>query len=226
MLGHKKYNEKGWKLDLALELSVYKLVLNSSIFAKIILLVLLNLSIVSWAIMLQKYFFISTYKSELSRFLKTLTKQANPAHIENSCAHFSSGSAKTMPILLLRLIQTNKGGNLLISPGPIVNNVAMHEANKLTKWMEVLAASANISPLIGLLGTVWGVMYSFINIGQMGSANIAAVAPGIAEALITTIAGLCVAIPAMAGHNVLTGVINECLDFLDRISEYALSVVQ
>ena len=67
-------------------------------------------------------------------------------------------------------------------------------------------------------------MYSFINIGQQGSASIAAVAPGIAEALITTIAGLIVAIPAMAGHNFLTGGINNCLDYLDRISEYALFV--
>ena len=180
----------------------------------------------SWAIILQKYFFIKSYKSELSRFLKTLAKQGNPVHIEDSCAHFSKGCARTMPILLLRLIQTQKRGDLMISPCPIVNNVAMHEANKLTKGMGILAASANISPLIGLLGTVWGVMYAFINIGQQGSANITAVAPGIAEALVTTIAGLCVAIPAMAGHNFLTGVINDCLDYLDRISEYTLSILQ
>jgi biopolymer transport protein TolQ len=213
-------------LNSSLELSVYKLIINSSIFTKLILGVLLIISIISWAIMLHKYLFINTYKSQTFQFLKTLTSQANPAYIEDSCMHFSSGCAKTMPILLLRLIRSRNQGKLNVSPEAILNNAAMHEANKLRKGMGILATSANISPLIGLLGTVWGVMYSFISIGQQGSANIAVVAPGIAEALMTTIAGLCVAIPAMAGHNFLSGWINLCLDFIDRISEYALTILQ
>ena len=89
--------------------------------------------------------------------------------------------------------------------------------------MGILATTANISPMIGLLGTVWGIMYSFINISRQGSASIGTVAPGIAEALITTLAGLLVAIPAMVGHNFLTTWINQCMDNLDRITEYALS---
>jgi len=86
--------------------------------------------------------------------------------------------------------------------------------------MSVLATTASVSPLIGLLGTVYGIMYSFISIQQMGNATIATVAPGIAEALMTTIAGLCVAIPALVGHNFLSIRINNCLDQLERISEF------
>ena len=78
--------------------------------------------------------------------------------------------------------------------------------------------------MIGLLGTVWGIMYSFINIGQQGNASIDTVAPGIAEALITTIAGLLVAIPAMIGHNFLMSWINQCADILDRIAEFGHSI--
>jgi biopolymer transport protein TolQ len=100
----------------------------------------------------------------------------------------------------------------------------MHEMNKLQKGMGILATTANVSPLIGLLGTVWGIMYSFINIGERGSVSIDVVAPGIAEALITTLAGLCVAIPAMVGHNFLSVWINNCMDIIDRISEYAISL--
>ncbi len=207
-----------------IEFHVYTLIIHASIFTKLILLFLLTISVVSWAIMLHKYLFINNYKSDLAHFLKTLTNQANIAYLEDSCVHFSQGSAKRIPILLLSFIRSRKQGKLIFNPDSILNTAAMQEANRLKKGMGILATSANISPLIGLLGTVWGVMYAFINIRLEGSANITAVAPGIAEALITTIAGFCVAIPAMAGHSFLAVWINLCMDYLDRISEYAVYI--
>ena len=146
------------------------------------------------------------------------------AIIEESCAHFSTGKAKTMPTLLLKLIRLKQQGRTLQSPETVINNAVMHEMNTLQKGMGVLATTINVSPLIGLLGTVWGIMYSFINISSQKAASIDVVAPGIAEALITTLAGLIVAIPAMIGHNFLTGWINHCLDGLDRTSEFAHSL--
>ena len=68
-----------------------------------------------------------------------------------------------------------------------------------------LAFSSSTGPLIGLLGTVWGIMDSFFQIGKQGSGNITVVAPGIAEALLATMAGLLVAIPASVGYNAFTG---------------------
>lgn len=68
-----------------------------------------------------------------------------------------------------------------------------------------LALCSATGPLIGLLGTVWGIMDSFFQIGKQGSANITVVAPGIAEALLATLAGLLVAIPASVGYNAFTG---------------------
>ncbi|MFC1561314.1 MotA/TolQ/ExbB proton channel family protein [Candidatus Latescibacterota bacterium] len=122
------------------------------------------------------------------------------------------------------MLRFKSQGRAVQSPGAIINNAVMHEMNKLQKGMGILATTANVSPLIGLLGTVWGIMYSFINIGERGSVSIDVVAPGIAEALITTIAGLCVAIPAMVGHNFLSVWINNCMDSIERISEYAISL--
>ncbi len=153
-----------------------------------------------------------------------LTSQNSLTFIEDGCMHFSKGTARTMPVLIIKIIKAINKGRNVHSPETIVNNAAMHEMNKLQRGMGVLAMTANVSPLIGLLGTVWGIMYSFINISQKGSASIDTVAPGIAEALITTLAGLCVAIPAMVGHNFLSGPINNCLDHIDRVSEYALSL--
>ncbi|MFC1528404.1 MotA/TolQ/ExbB proton channel family protein [Candidatus Latescibacterota bacterium] len=213
-------------MNSTVELSVFRLIIDSTLFAKTIFSILLIISVFSWAIMINKYIFVSRYKSELSRFLKTLANQANRGFVEDCCAHFSTGYAKRLPILLLRLIKSKNQGKLTISPEPIINNAIMFEANKLKQGMGILASAANISPLIGLLGTVWGVMYSFMSIGEQGTASIAAVAPGIAEALTTTIAGLCAAIPAMTGHNLFSGWINECLDSHDRISEYALTILK
>ena len=213
-------------MDPSLELSVYRLVMTASLFTKLILGSLIVLSILSWAVMLHKYSVISRYRLEISRFLKTLNNQANLSHIEDSAAHFSNGIAKTMPVLLIRLVRSKQQNKLVLPPASIINNALMHEAGKLQQGMTFLATAANVSPLIGLLGTVWGVMYSFMNIGTQGSASIAVVAPGIAEALMTTIAGLCVAIPAMSGHNLLSGKINNCLDILDRVSEYMGSILK
>lgn len=73
------------------------------------------------------------------------------------------------------------------------------------RGMVFLAFSSATGPLIGLLGTVWGIMDSFFQIGKQGSANITVVAPGIAEALLATLAGLVVAIPASVGYNAFAG---------------------
>ena len=136
----------------------------------------------------------------------------------------SSGPSKTMPVLILKMLRYHEQGKYLQSPDAIINNGIMHEFAKLTNNMNVLATAANVSPLIGLLGTVWGIMYSFINISQQGSASIDTVAPGIAEALITTIAGLLTAIPAMVGHNYLMTLVNQSQDVLERIAEFALGM--
>jgi len=65
------------------------------------------------------------------------------------------------------------------------------------KYLPILGTSAAVAPLVGLFGTIWGLCHAFVRISQLKTADIAVVAPGIAEALLTTLAGLVVAIPAM-----------------------------
>ena len=78
------------------------------------------------------------------------------------------------------------------------------EVNKLERRIPFLATTASIAPFIGLFGTVWGIMVAFEGIGQTGSTNLGVVAPGIAEALVATAAGLAAAIPAVLFYNHLT----------------------
>jgi len=101
---------------------------------------------------------------------------------------------------------------------------ASEETAALERHVGFLATTGSVSPFIGLMGTVWGVMSSFLNIGAQGSASLVVVAPGIAEALIATVAGLAAAIPAVVGYNHLVGRLREfghatgefTSEFLDR----------
>ena len=85
--------------------------------------------------------------------------------------------------------------------GVAMQVAAGEEVRQLEKWMSWLATTGSVSPFIGLFGTVWGVMDAFAGLGDAGAASLRAVAPGIAEALITTAAGLFAAIPAVIAYN-------------------------
>jgi len=89
---------------------------------------------------------------------------------------------------------------------------------ELEKGHLILAIAASASPFIGLFGTVWGIMNAFRGMGLEGSAGIAAVAPGVAEALVTTVAGLAVAIPAVVAYNLLNRRVQLITARLDRFS--------
>src|SRR5690606_9156697 len=92
------------------------------------------------------------------------------------------------------------------------------ERDEIGHGLNWLAIIATVSPLLGLLGTVLGVMNSFIGVAETGSANISAVAPGVAEALITTVAGLIVAIPAAMAYNYFAARLNLIMSELEGFS--------
>src|SRR5262249_56787452 len=92
------------------------------------------------------------------------------------------------------------------------------ETALLERHVGFLATTGSVSPFIGLMGTVWGVMTAFLNIGAQGSASLVVVAPGIAEALIATVAGLAAAIPAVVGYNHLLG---KLRDFTNTTTQFA-----
>lgn len=100
------------------------------------------------------------------------------------------------------------------------------EINKLERSLNFLATTAGATPFIGLLGTVWGVITSFQRIGAAGSTSLATVAPGIAEALIVTAAGLFAAIPALIGYNSLLNRIKILSSEMDDFSLEFISVTE
>jgi biopolymer transport protein TolQ len=95
------------------------------------------------------------------------------------------------------------------------------QVRRVEKYMPWLATTASVSPFIGLFGTVWGVMDAFSGLGTAGAASLRAVAPGIAEALITTAAGLFAAIPAVIAYNYF---VSRVRDLGARMDNFAMEV--
>ena len=122
------------------------------------------------------------------------------------------------------------------SPRPVLKSVAgvdrallrasNVEVNKLEQRITFLATTAAIAPFIGLFGTVWGIIGAFQGIAQTGSTSLGAVAPGIAEALVTTAAGLAAAIPAVYFYNLLTQRVKLFAAEMDDFSLEFLNIVE
>lgn len=107
-----------------------------------------------------------------------------------------------------------------------LSRLASEEMMILEKSLSVLATASSVGPLLGLLGTVWGIMEAFIGISRRGNASIGAVAPGVAVALITTVIGLLVAIPALVAYNFFQSRFNTLSIRTDNFISEFLSAVE
>lgn len=122
------------------------------------------------------------------------------------------------------VISTDLGGIENISRA--LRRATTSEITRLEKYLTFLATTGSTAPFIGLFGTVWGIMTAFKGIGETGSASLAVVAPGIAEALIATAVGLVAAIPAVMGYNHFQHKIKVLISEMDSFSTEYLNIVQ
>jgi biopolymer transport protein TolQ len=198
-----------------------ELVARSGPVSKIVLGVLLLFSITSWAIILYKLWTLSRAERQSSAFLDVFRRSSKFSEVQAVCSTltesphvgvFQSGYAELNTQLRAAGVGgTNPGSparatlKSLAAVDRALLRAATVEVNKLESRLTFLATTASITPYIGLFGTVWGIMGSFQGIGATGSTNLGVVAPGIAEALIATAAGLFAAIPAVYFYNHLTG---------------------
>jgi biopolymer transport protein TolQ len=201
---------------------VLELVARSGPVSKAVLLVLILFSIASWAIILFKLWTLSRAERQSSAFLDVFRRSSKFSEVQAVCKTlaesplvgiFQAGYAELNA--QLRAAANPTGGTNPGSPAkPTLKSLtsvdrallraATVEINKLENRVTFLATTASITPYIGLFGTVWGIMAAFQGIGETGSTNLAVVAPGIADALIATAAGLFAAIPAVYFYNHVT----------------------
>ncbi len=185
--------------------------------AKFVLLVLGVFSVMSWAIMAERHRALSRAEKEDLQFLEKLRSPAGLADLRDCCerlpfstmAHAYRAGFKEIARVVRQdepragagvATETRAAASARIAERAMI--AASGEAQaRLEKHLSFLASTASAAPFIGLFGTVWGIMNAFRSIGLIGTANLATVAPGISEALITTAAGLAAAIPAVLGYN-------------------------
>jgi biopolymer transport protein TolQ len=190
------------------------LVADSTFFGKFILLVLLFLSVMSWAVFIDK-------ARVLGRIRKghTLFWEKCEAWLDGSQRRgdFEAWCQDNDDLPLCSLILETSEASEVPSIRRASERVMYLETENLERYMIILSTTVTISPFLGLLGTVWGIMSSFWGMASMQSANLTVVAPGIAEALITTIAGLAAAIPAVIFYNMVVRKIDLVANELDRL---------
>ncbi|MEZ4528414.1 MAG: protein TolQ [Desulfobacterales bacterium] len=182
-----------------------------------VLLLLLFFSVTSWAIILIKFYYLHRAFKQSDLFMEVFweSKDLSIAYKEAKVLE-GSPLARVFSIGYMELKKLGQANTLkaLESGQPMgerfsgTDNVKRSlrraidsEVTQMTQMVPFLATAGNTTPFIGLFGTVWGIMESFRSIGQMGSASLAVVAPGISEALVATAAGLAVAIPAVIAFN-------------------------
>ena len=191
--------------------------------AKLILAVLGLFSVFSWAIILGKTLQLGRADRQSAQFLDAFHRSsrfsevnalAGRLHASPLVGIFQAGYAEIdSQIKHARDARDAREGDPAVErrgeyritslPGleRTLSRAVLVEARGVARWTSFLATTAAAAPFIGLFGTVWGIMVAFRDIGMTGSTSIVAVAPGIAEALINTAAGLAAAIPALIAYN-------------------------
>ena len=174
---------------------------------RIIVLLLFAISVVAWYVIIIKFGAIRKAERASKQFLRIFRNSSS----ENVFNLYIRGGEeyKFSPVFQVYKQGCEKvnsiGENITASDLKYVEKTLLSSVSdsffSLEKFLGFLATSAGVSPFIGLLGTVWGILNVFLQVSLQGTASIGTVAPGVAEALITTVAGLVVAIPALVAYN-------------------------
>jgi biopolymer transport protein TolQ len=205
---------------------IVDMISNSGPVAKLVLLMLLAFSLISWAIILTKWSLLRRARTQSGRFVRAFRKAQRLQDIAAVADQF-----KPSPLVGVfegayeeyrRQAASTGGLRNLVSIQRGMQIGASEEITRLERNVPWLAITAAVTPFVGLFGTVWGIIDAFHGLGTAGAATLRAVAPGISEALITTAGGLAAAIPAVIAYNLIGASIRE---LAARSDDFALEVL-
>lgn len=226
-----------------MQLSITDMILHAGPVGQLVMLTLLAFSIVSWSIVFMKYKLFRNVKLDSSEFLDTFWNSANLNEANKAAEEYEySPEAAVFTTGYHELQKINKIRNRkekeenqesldmqLATMDNLKRAIRKEESRQISQLgssLPFLATTGSATPFIGLFGTVWGIMISFHDIGQRGSASLAVVAPGISEALVATAAGLAVAIPAVIFYNYFANKLEAVGDEVQQFSTDFLNLVE
>jgi biopolymer transport protein TolQ len=205
---------------------IVHLIEDSGLVAKIVLLILLAFSVLSWGIILSKWTRFGSARRQSGRFIRAFRKAQRLQDISAVAEQF-----RPSPLVAVfeggyeeyrRQLGSSGGIRSLDSIRRAMQIAASEELTRMERRLPLLATTGAVTPFIGLFGTVWGIIDAFHGLGTAGAATLRAVAPGISEALITTAAGLAAAIPAVIFYNQTSQTIRE---FGARMDDFSLEML-
>lgn len=204
------------------EHTAWQLILQAGLVVKLVLVTLILFSIISWAIIFSKLVHFRKADAENAEFLRLYSSLKEPADLFTASKKYL-----TSPLaMLFRNVYAEKTYTDKDELRRMLKRYNVLEEAKLERYLHFLATTGSTTPFIGLFGTVWGIMNAFRSIGSAGSASLAVVAPGIAEALITTAVGLVAAIPAVVAYNYYLSRADRMMvqleDFREELVDYIL----
>ncbi|KUI99828.1 protein TolQ [Vibrio sp. MEBiC08052] len=202
---------------MSAEISILDLFLQASFLVKVVMMILLGMSIMSWAMIFKRTKALSAAEKQAASFedrfwsgtdLSVLYQDVKNRkdQLSGSEEIFYSGFTE---FARLRKNHAAEASFVMDGTARAMRVAVSREVESLEAHLPFLATVGSISPYIGLFGTVWGIMHAFIALGAVKQATLAMVAPGIAEALVATAMGLFAAIPAVMAYNRLTTVVSK-----------------
>ena len=211
-----------FQIGRAIPTTPWEMVTNASIVTQVVLGFLALLSLLSWAVMFGKWVEFRRVRRAADAFIRsfaraqsldevaTLAKHAKASPFTRVFQRATQFLSQTKPALAASPERTARlSGSQVEALRLVLDAETNAERDSLSRLVPTLATIGSVSPLIGLLGTVLGVISAFLGISTEGSGNISAVAPGIGEALTATAAALAVAIPAVFGYNIFANRVNR-----------------
>jgi biopolymer transport protein TolQ len=216
------------------------IILNSGLVATVVLLILATLSMISWAIAIDKFRRLKSNAKLNKAFLVGLPKEFSVFEAKRYVRSFRGSSLSEIMVAgeetlndevsAIKEIRADTARTLTDAARGAMERKAGEILEDMERNLTVLATTASVAPFLGLFGTVWGVMNSFLSMGAVGSASLSVVGSGIAEALITTVFGLGAAIPALIIYNYFVSHVRReaslMESFISRVSNRAEREIQ
>ena len=219
---------------MSADLSVTHLILDASFVVQLVMLLLLVVSLLSWTLIFVKWSVIKKARGEADRFERRFWSGADLGELYKRISG-RRGSLNGMESIFeagfreFAHLRKSAGVDAMsvVHGAQRAMRVAMNrEIDKLELHLSFLATVGSTSPYVGLFGTVWGIMNSFMALGAVKQATIASVAPGIAEALIATAMGLFAAIPAVIAYNRYSNDVERLINHYDIFAEEFSTILQ
>lgn len=214
-------------------MSFLNLITDTGFVAKLVLLILLAASIACWSIIISKWKRLKSAQNQNAKFNAIFWNGKNVDEIVAKSEKFQGSPVAVVFKSGVRELRRFSAEATPVSGFEKVDNIqralfraSNEQISELENHLSWLATTASAAPFVGLFGTVWGIMNSFHSIAATGSANLAVVAPGISEALITTATGIGAAIPAVVAYNYFVGEIKKVALDIESFTQDFLNIIQ